>query len=248
MTNEVNQSLRLLLVSVLVACLCSPLSAQGWVPAGRAKLQGSVRTPEGGSVRRADVCATSNDRRVCAAVDSTGVYELTGLPNRPIVIEVTCDVVLSLPFYRVLASDTVRFAMDSVIHRDWRVSNDGCDQRIIRHVPGIFRGHYTAGFEESDFIPCPADAWFQPGDSLQAYQPEARGAWVSLSEGVNWPSVPPDTLGNNRGSAEYYVVIRGTVVGPKPSGHLGVWAFELVVDSILEMRLARERDCRPGGH
>jgi hypothetical protein len=114
----------------------------------------------------------------------------------------------------------------------------------VRRVAGIFQGHYTPGFESSDFVPCSADGWFIPGDSLEAYKYDARRAWVtwpqSVGDGVKWPDAPRDSYGNPR----YYVRWRGTVVGPGHYGHMGVSPFEFVVDAVLELRPPTAKDCR----
>jgi len=77
---------------------------------------------------------------------------------------------------RRLASDTIVFVQPTIVRRDWVVETAGRDLRPVRHVTGVFRGHYRPGFESSEFVPCPAHAWFIPGDSLDSYPIDMRRA------------------------------------------------------------------------
>lgn len=191
------------------------------------------------------MCALVEGDRRCADVDSTGSYELGDLPEGMLAVEVTCNPVFTGSLYRVLAADSIAARSDDQSRRNWSVSTAGCDQRIVRKVRGRYRGYYSTGFEESSFSPCPADAWFLPSDSLEMYPYDARNAWLTLSDEATWPPIPqplrPDTI---LGSVRYYIEVSGTVIGPKPSGHLGVAAFELVADTIHERRRPTGAECR----
>jgi len=131
-----------------------------------------------------------------------------------------------------------------MVRRNWVVSPAGCDLRPVRRVTGIFRGRYTPGFEASEFVPCKADAWFIPTDSLATYPYDAKNAWVTWSTFRNpelkWPPAPKDEYGN----PVYYVRWRGTVVGPGRYGHMGVAPFQFFVDSVFELRASRKKDCQ----
>lgn len=95
----------------------------------------------------------------------------------------------------------------------------------------------------SEFVPCPADEWFLASDSLRADW--ERRAWVewsdlSVMDQVDWPDIPTPL-----GSPEptYFARFRGTVSGPSRYGHMGMSAFQLEVDSILELRRPTAADC-----
>jgi hypothetical protein len=106
----------------------------------------------------------------------------------------------------------------------------------------VFTGHYTPGFESSEFIPCPTDSRLLPSDSLRG--PDTWRAWVvwrhpSQWQVVAWPQVDRNLFGNPR----YFVRWHGTVEGPGRYGHMGGAAFQLQVDTILEVREPRPGDC-----
>lgn len=120
-----------------------------------------------------------------------------------------------------------------------RVPGERCEEPPIRSITGEYSGHYTGGFESSEFWPCeglPADADYY-GISFDA-------AWVEfdkglhVAEGVKWPktadSVKADTI---------YVRWHGTFTGPGGYGHMGLSTYEFVVDSVIELRLRRPDDC-----
>jgi hypothetical protein len=234
-----------LFVSGFVVRLAATSHAQSNAQ-GAAVITGLVRdSTSGRPAQKAFVCALITIRRAlltsrCAPVDTAGTYRLDSLPMVGMRISVQCEMIRSLG--KSLASDSV-FVGSLILHRDWAVGTAGCDPRPVRRVSGVFRGHYTPGFESSEFVPCPTSAWFLPADSLDGYPYDAHRAWVEWSIGfmreVSWPTAPRDTYGNSR----YYVRWRGTVLGPGRYGHLGVSAFEFRVDSVFEVRAPRRRDC-----
>ena len=173
----------------------------------------------------------------CARVDTAGAYRIDGLPLLDLKLSVSCPTIRG--FGKTMASDSVRFTDTTFVRRDWAVNTTGCDPRPLREVKGVFRGHYTPGFEASKFTPCASDAWFIPSDSLSY-----RSAWATWRPGVGrelkWPKAPHDEYGN----PTYYVRWRGTAIGPGRYGHLGVAPFEFLVDSVLELRAPKKTDCR----
>jgi hypothetical protein len=114
-------------------------------------------------------------------------------------------------------------------------------------VTATFRGHYTTALETSSFVPCPADGWLVPGDSLGTDPVHGR-AWViwpasgvkGLKGVTKWPDMPPGWVGG----PQYYVQWHGTLVGPGAYGHMGMSAFEFRPDSVLFVHAARDNDCR----
>ena len=213
-----------------------------------AVLEGVVRDMSGAPMQKALVCAdiprgpswlTSR----CSRTDSTGTYRVDSIATGRRGVSIFCETVRGLGSKHIV-SDSIDFDDGAGVRRDWAVSRIGCDPRTIRHVTGIFRGHYSPGFESSEFVPCPADGWFTPGDSLDWTPFNNRRAWVEWAPGLiqrlKWPKAPQDEYGSSR----YYVRWRGTVVGPGRYGHMGVSAFEIRVDSVMELRARGRRDCR----
>jgi len=175
----------------------------------------------------------------CGQLDSVGLYRIDSIVPGQRLVSVQCATAAGLGTEQLTFD---RFVVpDSEIRRDWVVSTRKCDTRPVRRVAGVFRGHYTQGFEASVFIPCPSNGWFLPSDSLgkDLYQ---RSAWVvgpaKPSPGQR-PSVPRDPFGNLR----YYVEWGAVITGPGHYGHMGVSPFELRVDSVLLVRAPQSDDC-----
>ena len=120
-----------------------------------------------------------------------------------------------------------------------RISAVGCAEPPVRSVRVELRGHYTTGFESSDFRPCgglPAEA--------AVYGPDWGAAWVEFADSVRgrelkWPTLP-DTVFD----PTLYVRWRGTMTGPGAYGHMGVAIYNLVVDEILDVHPPRADDCK----
>lgn len=240
-----------IIAAFLLAMLLSTVSqaqAQAGSLTRSAAMSGTVRDSASGLVaRKSWVCALipagpSSFESRCAAVDTLGTYRLGNLPAGGMRVSVSCEAILGMG--KGLAYDSVVFSDSAVLRRDWVVSTTGCDSRPVRRISGVFRGYYTPGFESSEFVPCPADAWFTPGDSLDSYPFDARRAWAiwptRADRKVKWPDVSRDSYGNPR----YYVRWRGMVIGPGHYGHMGVSAFELAVDTVFELRPPARHDCR----
>jgi hypothetical protein len=113
-----------------------------------------------------------------------------------------------------------------------------CLEPPIRSVRGEFRGHYTVGFESSDFRPCgglPAEVKAfdeQWGAAWVRFSPKldlSRTKWPQFADTVHYPTV--------------YVRWTGTLTGPSSYGHMGVATYELLVDRLLEVRHTRPSDC-----
>lgn len=213
-----------------------------------AVLEGVVRDISGLPMQKSLVCADiprspSSLTSRCSRTDSTGTYRVDSIASGRRRVSVFCETVRGLGSRHVV-SDSIEFDDGASVRRDWAVSRVGCDPRSIRRVTGVFRGHYTPGFESSEFVPCTADGWFVRGDSLDWYPLDNRRAWAEWAPGfrqrLKWPNAPRDQHGYSR----FYVRWRGTVVGPGRYGHMGVSAFEIRVDSVLELRAPSTRDCR----
>ena len=241
-------NLRIIAAFLLTPLVSAPSPAQARPLPRTAAMFGMVRdSASGDPIHKAWVCAfipagLSSIESRCARVDTVGAYRLDSLPAVGMRVSVSCETIRGMG--QGLAYDSVVFADSASLRRDWTVPTAGCDRRPVRRMAGVFRGHYTPGFESSEFVPCAADGWFIPGDSLDLYPFSARRAWTTwppgVGRGLKWPDARRDRYGNSR----YYVRWRGTVVGPGRYGHLGVSAFEFVVDTVLELRAPRQRDCR----
>jgi len=243
---------------VLVIGIAGLFVGGGWTadaaaqrPSGTAVLTGTVRDADGGgAVPRAQVCATlSSGAHLawwhCAPVDSAAAFRIDSLPAGTWKVEVVCSTIG--PFALTLATDEVAVSEAGPARRDWSVEPMAeCDRRPLRRFSGEFRGYYTPGFESSEFVPCVEDAWFLPSDALRMSPYDQRRAWVKLSDvrlpaEFRLPDAPRDEYGNPR----YFVRWRGTIEGPGHYGHLGVSAFELRVDTIIEIHAPRKGDCPP---
>jgi hypothetical protein len=240
-------SLRLILI------LGPALPGLGGVPchaqATRVLVGTATEALSGTPIRKAAVCTRlptgpASFLGRCAAVGVDGTYRLDSLPVGSVEVTLSCAAIRG--FGKRLVTDTLLPGQPGEQSHDWVASTVGCDLRPVREVAGTFRGHYTPGFESSEFIPCPSDAWFLPGDSLDTYPYDARRAWATwprdrrMNSFTAWPDVPADSWGNPR----YYVRWRGTVVGPGQYGHMGVSPFEFRLDSILEVRPPAKDDCQ----
>ena len=116
--------------------------------------------------------------------------------------------------------------------------------RIVVHVstrgcPPVpeereYRGHYTGGFEASDFVACGGE-----GDRDSNW-------WVELvseaRHGVQWGE--GDDVGN---AMRYYVRWRGVLSPPGRYGHMSAGRHQLAVTQVLEVRRPTPADCAPAG-
>jgi hypothetical protein len=180
----------------------------------------------------------------CVPADSaTGVFRLAGLQPGEYTLRLQC-VSLTLPG-SVLDHVSVEITRAEPVRREFSVNTATCDKRPRRVITGTFRGHYSAGFEESRFTPCPADRWFIPSDSVGTRFVRRGEAWVTWRTPpgrrppVAWPEVERD----RHGGRKYYVRFSGTVTGPGSYGHIGIAPFLMTVDSVLEARTPAPNDC-----
>ena len=237
--------MRCLVLAVTFCFLIVPSTpAQSGTSRGVARMSGTVLdSASGRPPNRSTICAISAERVVrCSRIDSTGAYRLDSLPLSTADVSVNCETMHSLGAGVLVARIT--FSDSSPLRHDWRVTIRGCDTRPLRRIAGVFRGHYTGGFEASEFVACRADSWLVPSDSINSARLGASRAWAdwptSIATPMNWNAVRPDSFGTSR----FYVRWRGTIVGPGRYGHMGSEPFELRVDSILEFRAPRPQDCR----
>jgi hypothetical protein len=178
----------------------------------------------------------------CALADSTGTFRVDSLQPGQYTLRLQCASMTILP--SILDTATVEITGATPVRRDVSVSTATCDKRSRREITGTFRGHYSAGFEESIFTPCPSDRWFIPSDSVGTRFVREGRAWVNWrkpdeTRSVAWPQVERSQYGSSR----YYVRWNATVTGPGHYGHFGISPFLMQVDSILEVRAPGANDC-----
>jgi len=185
----------------------------------------------------------SGTRTRCARADTAGAFRLDSVPPGRYAVQITCRGMGILG--ETLASIPVEIGGARPVRRDVSVATTKCDPREEREITRVFNGHFTAGFEESRFVPCPADRWFVPGDSVGTRLVPRGEAWVAwrspeVSRAIGaWPSPERTPSGNVR----FFVRWRGTMTGPGHYGHMGIAPFVIQVDSVLEARTPSPADC-----
>jgi hypothetical protein len=182
----------------------------------------------------------------CANVDTLGRYSFDSLTTGSNTVTVKCTGRNPIGG-KQLAVLTVVLGPSERREVDFRSTLDGCDPRPFRILRGTFRGYYSGGFEQSEFIPCASDAWFTAADTAGAPGFQRR-AWVSWPRTTvpgglkKWPR--PRLTNSPWDYPQYYVRWSGVVEGPGVYGHMGVSGFEFVPDSILEVRTPQPNDCK----
>lgn len=127
---------------------------------------------------------------------------------------------------------------DSLVN--FQITLTDCNEPPVHTWTSEFRGHYTSGFESSDFTPCEGRLERLDGT---AYEEEKQYVWIeafapeALKE-IKWPK-PNDPY-----YPSYYVHWRATVTGPGSYGHMGLGMYEMRVERVLEIRQPRANDCK----
>ncbi len=126
-----------------------------------------------------------------------------------------------------------------------RVDASNCTEPRPDTVVGEFAGHFEAGFEESEFLPCASGP--EPGHT--AYGPTPFRAWLESSRSISWERFRGVKAGPWLGAdgqeqmMSHYVRLRGRLIGPGSYGHMGVSPFLFLLDEVLEVRTPRPDDC-----
>jgi hypothetical protein len=207
--------------------LTVPLAVVGQTPDHFLSLHGRVLdTLTGRGVPRTRVCSwtpgvgsqANGLFARCAQPDSLGAFTLDSIPSTWESIQVTCET--QGYFAHILA--TRRARTDSLASGPWelRTSSAGCDPRPFKVVVGTFTGLYRAEFELSELRRCDA-----PGER----------AWVTFSKAAldAYYRLFPAPLPADSG--DLLLTIHGTLSGPAHLGHMGVFAYEIVADTVLAM-------------
>lgn len=172
-----------------------------------------------------------------ALTDSAGRFRMTGVPIKS-ELRVRCPTVRRLAG-RVALRQALRLEAGVDTPVVIRLSAPGCAEPPVHSDRVELRGHYTSGFESSDFRPCgglPAEG--------AVYGDDWGAAWVEFADSVRgrslkWPKFP---------RTEYYPTVyvrwRGTLTGPGAYGHMGLATYRFVVDEFLEVRRSHAKDCQ----
>lgn len=171
-------------------------------------------------------------------LDSRGRFELRAAVGDSAALWVQCGVTRR-PYGRFFGPFVV--SKEEMSRVRLALDPDACVEPEERLERGVYRGHYTVGFETSSFRPCEP----LPDLSATAYGLEDYEAWLEFVEGVartGWPDVPAVFRGYT-----YYLRVRGTLRGPGGYGHMAVAPYLLLVDSVLDVRPPEDGDCDSGG-
>ena len=219
---------------LLGAAVVNGVQAQQWNPAA---LTGTVRDSTGTPVIGITVRVGIGPE---TRTDSLGQYSFPKLYTGKMRVAVLCP---SPSFFHAqrLAAFDLNLAQGARVRQDAVVDRPQCRKPTVDTLRGEFHGHWSVGFEESEFVPCPGTfdstgAGFQPilGQIWADWAPNAAANWPE-------PSPPPDTSGYGH---RYYVEVRGYLHGPGDFGHLSGSAYQLEIESLLRVRTPDVADCR----
>jgi hypothetical protein len=223
----------------LLAIAGSPQSGAGQVATVRGTITDSAT---GQPLSGAFVAAIRSQRYGRVRSDSAGRYVLDRIPPGATELEFHCPSATALGWPIEARVIRLRTGQDTVVNV--RVSRDLCGEPPYSERRGIFRGTYSSGFEHSNFAPCPDSALGVP-----LPRPNGVGFWSAIwvrldslasqpPQGL-WPTVTPDSTGH----VTFFVRWRGVLRGPGVYGHLGVSAYQLVVDSVYSVRPRNQGSC-----
>lgn len=240
------------LALTLLSGTLDPATAQVIFPPGTASLTGRIYDSlTSGSIPRSRICSEFSvpiyGRAMrCGRIDSLGYYVFDSLPEGPRTVSVSCAG-RALLGGKLVGTVTVDLQEATTHEADFRSDATACDPRPLRVLRGVFRGHYSAGFEHSEFVPCASQLWPVPSDTAGMKEYE-RSVWVhplpmrQLPGPSRWPPPgPPKFPGDD---PWHYVEWHGVLEGPGHYGHLGVSGFRFVPDSVIAVRTPRQSDCR----
>jgi hypothetical protein len=228
--------LRSILLLLVALPVCRSAAAQNERPAGHGTLTGFVRdSASGAPVPGVTVAAGVG---FPARADSSGRYTFHALPgDQPLRIYCPSS---TMYYAQQIPGATVEIRADSVRTLDLRIDRGSCLEPPHDSIDVELAGHYSTGFEESRFVPCPGEVERAWGRSLFA----ERRAWVRFSPAAREASPPewpaPDTSGYGH---RYFVRWRGRLAGPGTYGHFGVSPYLFRVERILEIRTPAPGDC-----
>lgn len=236
-------------LAALGFALTSLARAQVTIPLGDSHLEGRVYDSiTGAPVLRTSICQEGGTWPRCVHVDTLGRYVLDSLLPAANRITVAC-VGAGRKWLegKDIADTTVVLRLGERRRLDFPTTTSGCDSRPFHLVRGTFRGHYSSGFEQSEFIPCPADVLWARTDSAGESDRELR-AWVEWPRHHQTPGGPsewpaPKLVHPPWDYPQYFVRWTGTLEGPDHYGHMDASPYKFAVDSIIEVRTPGSADC-----
>ena len=131
---------------------------------------------------------------------------------------------------REIFSDLIVISPQSATQVEVIVPVGFCDEPEYSERPVVVSGHYMRGFETSNFAPCDPDRLDLSKNTFFDPPP----IWVAFSNGAG-SEIEFDVL--------YLIEARGTLKGPGRFGHMGVSAYELLIDDVLTYERMDELDC-----
>jgi hypothetical protein len=222
--------------SLTLIAMLAPLPlaalAQAWKPA---RLTGTVRTTAWAPASNVKVRIGIGPE---VRTDTSGRYEFAKLPAGKWRIAVLCE---SVTYFHAQRLAVIEVTLDQGADKvqDFTVNPRICREQVDT-VVGEFLGHWSVGFEESSFVPCPGTVDVE-GWSIQSGW---GGIWGTLrNTEASWPTPMPAADTSGYGD-RYYVRVKGMLHGPGDFGHLSVSAYQLEIDTILEVRTPSSMDCR----
>lgn len=241
-----------ILVAGLLTGAASSVNAQLVFPPGTAVLKGRIYDSlTSGAIARSHICSEFSvpvyGRAMrCGRIDSLGWYVFDSLPEGPRRVTVRCAGE-KLFGGKLLGAATVELREGATHEVDFRSDASGCDPRPLRILRGVFKGHYSSGFEHSEFILCPGSVGPMPSDTAGVGDLGWR-AWVEFPKTGRlpgsptvWPRAGPPRFSGDDGW--HYVEWHGVLEGPGHYGHLGGSGFQVVVDSLITVRTPGKSDC-----
>ena len=154
----------------------------------------------------------------CARGDSGGAFVLDSIPAAWESISVYCETLSRWESHRLADISSRKHGLPP---QPWtfRTSAAGCDPRPFLTVTGVFGGFYQADFEMSSLSRCDAPdqrTWVTWGTAgAREYNQRVKAIpWDSLGRGV-------------------FMMVKGVLTGPGKMGHMGVYEYDLSVDSLV---------------
>jgi hypothetical protein len=241
-----------ILIAGLLTSPVHPVSAQLVFPTGSAVLRGRIYDSlTSRAIARSRICSefavpVYGRAMRCGRIDSLGWYVFDSLPEGPRKFTAGCAGE-KLFGGKLLGAATVELQEGATHQVDFRSDASGCDPRPLRVVRGVFKGHYSSGFEHSEFIVCPGGMGQAASDTAGMRDVGWR-AWVEFPKTRRLPGAPAvwPRAGPPRSSGDdgwHYVEWHGVLEGPGHYGHLGGSSFQLVVDSVITVRTPGKSDC-----
>ncbi|HEV7990714.1 MAG TPA: carboxypeptidase-like regulatory domain-containing protein [Gemmatimonadaceae bacterium] len=192
-------------------------------------MSGVLRFANGTPVANATVWSPA---RRLIRTDAEGRYRIDSLRPGETVLEIVCPTRIGTFVMPVLLKQSIVLRRGATLEFSPVLENQTCDPKPSRAAHVHWRGTYAQGMEESSFRPCPTDSIAL---EVRTYgHPIGRKVWVDWSR-APWraPRVGELTMNAEHSEAMGFIEVSGVATGPRPSGHMGVSNYELLVDSVF---------------